>query len=288
MKNNSNSPIGPNSDLEPAVNDEYQKLAEGLKSKKEILFGKFAHAALGSIPWVGGFMSAYASYKEDADQQETDDIQRRWLEEHQEKIRRLGSTIVEMMERFEALGEELDERLQSEEYLALVRRGFRDWDQADTEEKQRLIQQLLTNAGATSLCPDDLIRLFLDWIGRFHEAHFMVIREIYRQPGCTRRQIWESIHGDIPRENSSEADLFKLLIYDLSTGHVIRQHRPVDAYGNFIKKSTRRKSTGGRTMKSAFDDIEPYELTELGGKFIHYTMNEVVSRISEDETGQSS
>jgi len=33
-------------------------------------------------------------------------------------------------------------------------------------------------------------------------------------------------------------------------------------------------------MKSAFDDEEPYVLTELGSQFVHYTMNEVVKRIS--------
>jgi YVTN family beta-propeller protein len=190
--------------------------------------------------------------------------------------------------RFEALGGDLEERIQSEEYLALVRRGFRDWDQADTQEKRDLIQKLLTNAGASRLCPDDLIRLFLDWIDRYHEAHFLVIREIFRQPGCTRKDIWLAVHGVIPREDSAEADLFKLLIYDLSTGRVIRQHRPVDAFGNFQKKPTRRKSSGGRAMKSAFDDVEPYELTELGKRFIHYTMDDVVPRVGDNDSGESS
>jgi hypothetical protein len=32
-------------------------------------------------------------------------------------------------------------------------------------------------------------------------------------------------------------------------------------------------------MKSAFDNDEPYELTELGKYFVHYTMDEVVPRI---------
>jgi hypothetical protein len=35
-------------------------------------------------------------------------------------------------------------------------------------------------------------------------------------------------------------------------------------------------------MKSAFDDVEQYELTELGRHFVHYTMNEVVPRIGTD------
>jgi hypothetical protein len=32
-------------------------------------------------------------------------------------------------------------------------------------------------------------------------------------------------------------------------------------------------------MKSAFDSEEPYELTELGRQFVHYTMQEVVPRV---------
>lgn len=33
-------------------------------------------------------------------------------------------------------------------------------------------------------------------------------------------------------------------------------------------------------MKSAFDDNGSYELTELGKKFVHYTTNELVSRVN--------
>ena len=83
-----------------------------------------------------------------------------------------------------------------------------------------------------------------------------------------------------PREDSAQADVYRLLIRDLSTGGVIRQHRETDASGQFIKKSTRGRSrSSSRVMTSAFDDTEPYELTELGSQFVHYTMNEVTPRI---------
>jgi hypothetical protein len=82
------------------------------------------------------------------------------------------------------------------------------------------------------------------------------------------------------REDSAEADLFKLLIHDLSTGHVIRQHRQVDYYGNFIKSAPKKRAgTVSQVMASAFDDEKQYELTELGKQFVHYTMNEIVPRI---------
>ena len=33
-------------------------------------------------------------------------------------------------------------------------------------------------------------------------------------------------------------------------------------------------------MESAFEDIKPYVLTELGKQFVHYTVTEIVPRIS--------
>ena len=92
----------------------------------------------------------------------------------------------------------------------------------------------------------------------------------------------------MPREDSAEADLFKLLIRDLSTGGVIRQERDVNQLGQFVRKRPRRSrpGTGSTTMESAFEDTKQYLLTELGRKFVHYTMNEVVTRI-DAAVGQS-
>ena len=36
-------------------------------------------------------------------------------------------------------------------------------------------------------------------------------------------------------------------------------------------------------MESAFEDSKPYVLTELGKQFVHYTMNEVVTRLGNQE-----
>jgi hypothetical protein len=92
--------------------------------------------------------------------------------------------------------------------------------------------------------------------------------------------MWQELNGVEVREDSLEADLFKLLVRDLSTGSVIRQHRQTDYAGNFIKRPQRRSTMPSRTFKSAFDDQESYELTELGKQFVHYTMNEVVPQIT--------
>src|SRR4051812_8279820 len=120
-------------------------------------------------------------------------------------------THYQIVDRLDSFGEEIRQRIEGEEYLALVRRAFRTWDQADTQEKRVLVKNLLMNAGGTSLCPDDLIRLFIQWIDYYHEAHFAVIRTIFRAPGSTRANIWSDLHAQEVREDSSEADLFKLL-----------------------------------------------------------------------------
>jgi hypothetical protein len=172
----------------------------------------------------------------------------------------------------------IQSRIESEEYLALVRKAFRAWDQADTEQKREYIKRLIANAGASTLCPDDLIRLFLDWLERYHEAHFKVMREIFKNPGITRHEIWANIHGEFPRDDSSEADLFRLLVGDLSTGRIIRQHRDTNYAGQFVAK-TRSKSQSSGVMKSAFDNEEPYELTELGKEFVHYVFSDIIRRI---------
>jgi len=257
------------------------ELAKSEPTYRRRILEKFALAALGSIPWIGGFLSAAASYKTEEGSLKQDLLQTQWLEEHQQKIRLLRETLEQIQQRFESLGTSIEERIQSEEYLTLVRKAFRAWDEAATEEKRRYIKNIVTNSAGTRVCSDDVIRLFLDWLEVYHEAHFAVIREIFKNPGSTRFDVWSDLYGQTPRENSAEADLFKLLIRDLSTGGVIRQEREVNQLGQFVRNRPQRvrRPTAPATIESAFEDTKPYVLTELGKQFVHYTMNEVVTRI---------
>jgi hypothetical protein len=244
---------------------------------------KFILAALGSVPWVGGFISAAASLKTDQRGIEKDNLQTRWLEEHAKKMEKLTSTLSDVAKRFDSLGETIDERITSEEYLSIVRCSFRAWDRAETEDKRRYIANLVTNAAGTRVCSDDVVRLFVDWLSLYHKVHFAVMREIYGNPGATRYEIWESLYGPPTREDSADADLYKLLIRDLSTGGVIRQERETTHDGRFLRKRpVRNRKVAHGTMESAFEDSKPYVLTELGKQFVHYTMNEVVQRLGED------
>jgi hypothetical protein len=47
----------------------------------------------------------------------------------------------------------------------------------------------------------------------------------------------------------------------------------------FVKKTSSGRGSSSSTMKSAFDDEEPYVLTELGKKFVHYVFTDIVPKI---------
>ena len=267
------------------LDDIRRSLTKKRPSTRRRVFEKFFLAALGSIPWVGGFISAVASLKLDQAGIEQDDLQSQWLAGHRKKLAQLRGDLDGIADRFEELGEEIDERITSEEYLTLVGRAFSAWDRADTDEKRRYAANLISNAAGTRVCSDDVVRLFIDWLDSYHEAHFAVIRRIYDQPGSTRYDIWTAVYGEVPREDSAEADLFKMLIRDLSIGGVIRQQREVNLAGKFVKKRPTHRNSGGSVLESAFEETKPYVLTDLGQQFVHYTMSEVVTRL-EAEAGR--
>jgi hypothetical protein len=236
-------------------------------------------AAVGSIPWVGGLISASAALHAEREQGRVNELSRQWVEEHQQKIQHLNETLAQMISRLEQLGPQVEERLGDESYLGLVRYGFRVWDEAGTNSTRERVRQTLTNAAGTRICSDDVIRLFLLWLRNYDELHMRVVSVIHNNPGATRAFIWEQIHGEEVREDSAEADLFKLMIRDLSTGGVIRQHRDTTADGHFLSKRVPTRKAKKLTLESAFEDSKPYELTKLGTQFVHYAMSELVPRI---------
>jgi hypothetical protein len=255
----------------------HEALGRALSGDKWARYGRFILAALGSLPWVGGLLGAAASMQAETGQQKTNLLLRDWVAEHQEKTRRLAETMAKILDRLDELGEEPKRRVEDPSYLDVVRKAFRVWDKCDTDRKRDLVRRLLTNAAAVNLCSDDLVRLFLDWIERWHEIHFAIIGAVHGREGITLAGIWEAIGGAEVREDSAEADLFGLLIRDLTIGGVIRQHRETTEGGEFMRRRQRRPQ--GSTMKSKFNDVDGYELTNLGRQFVHYAMNEAVPRI---------
>lgn len=250
-------------------------------TRRQMIWEAVASAALGSIPWVGGVMAAGLAYRQDVSSANQDSLRDRWLDQHQRKLEELRRTLEAMLHRLESLGPEIEDRMESQEYLQLVRKTFRIWDEADTAEKRGLLVSLITNAAGKRIVSDDILRLFLNWIDAFHEAHFAVIREIYRNPSSTRYDIWVAIYGEaIPRDDSADADVFKMLVSDLNIGRVIRLRRDSDPQGRWQRKAPSRRAPRQTTLESAFEDTKPWVLTELGGQFVSYAMTELVQRLN--------
>jgi hypothetical protein len=237
----------------------------------------------GAVPFVGGLLSAGAGYWSEKEQEEVTNLLRQWIQMLEDELREKGKTIAEVVARIDMHEEKVKQRVESPEYQALLKKAFRNWSSVDTEYKRQRLRNILANAASAQTTSDDVVRLFIDWINLYSDFHFEVIGEIYRFPGVTRGQIWRNLKKAHVREDSAEADLYKMLIRDLSMGSVIRQHRATDYAGYFLRKPAAKRSppTGQAptTAKSAFDDAEPYELTDLGNQFVHYAMNEIVAKI---------
>lgn len=250
--------------------------------------GKVGRATLntlaGAIPGLGGLLAAAAAAWSEKEQEAVNRVFEQWMQMFAEELRDKEKTILEIVSRVDMADEKIKERIESDEYQSILKKAFRKWSSVDSESKRQKVRNLLSNAAAADAATDDVVKLFVDWIGLYSDFHFEVIGEIYRTPGIGRGQIWENLGRPAVREDSAEADLYRMLIRDLSTGAVIRQHRETDYYGNFLPKQRAPKGSG-RQIKSAFDNAEGYELTGLGEQFVAYAMNELVPRIEFQEDG---
>ncbi|WP_374829706.1 hypothetical protein [Paenochrobactrum pullorum] len=253
-------------------NDDYPKGGKGGRATRGAM-----NALSGFIPLAGGILSAAAADWSERDQERINSFFKHWIEMLKAEMAEKEQTILEIMQRVDMKDEDVASRVESPEYQSLLRKSFRDWSGAESEDKRSFVRNLLANAASIKLCNDDVIRLFLDWIKNFSELHFAVIAKFYNNNGLTRGEIWRELGKEPVREDSADADLFKLLIRDLNTGGIIRQHRATDYAGNFIKKPAQRTRPGmaSTTHKSAFDNIDGYELTALGNQFVHYAMTDV-------------
>lgn len=255
---------------------------------KEFTGGRVIRAGMqalgGAIPLLGGLLGAAAGVWSEHEQDKVKKVFEQWLRMLEDELREKARTIAEIAARVDLGDERIRRRIESPEYQALMKKAFRAWRNIDSERKRQNIRNILSNAAATALTNDDVIRLFLDWMDQYSDFHFAVISEIYNNGPIGRADIWDNLGKPPVREDSADADLFKLLISDLSMGRVIRQQRATDGDGNFIKKQrvevSRSKTLKSQTMKSAFDNNDLYVLTDLGTHFVHYAMNELVPRVT--------
>lgn len=266
------------------MNDEIEISGE-MTVPKEGKIAKYTRGAIqavgGAVPFVGGVFSAIAGSWSEGEQEKVNRFFEHWVRMLQDELKEKEETIIEIMARLDLQDEAVAERIESKEYQSLVKKTFREWAGAESEEKRTYIRNILSNAAASTVSSDDVVRMYIDWINQYSEMHFQVIGAIYNSDGITRGVIWHKIGKGQAREDSADADLYKLLFRDLSTGGIIRQHRTVDRSGNFIPKPTkkRQKGSGPKPPVSAFDNNEGYELTGLGHQFVHYAMSELPPKI---------
>jgi hypothetical protein len=238
----------------------------------------------GAIPFAGGLFSAFASSWSEFEQKRMNEFLQHWLKMLQDEIKEKEKTLFEIIARVNIHDEAIIGKMESIEYQSLMRKTFREWAGAESEVKRTYIRNILSNTATSDIASFDVVRLFIDWLKKYSELHFLVIRAIYNSSGISRGAIWEKIGKGPVREDSADADLYKLLIRDLSTGGIIRQHRETTHDGRFLKSAPAKKSVyskGSKEMTSAFDTNEEYELTGLGEQFVHYAMTEVTTKIEE-------
>jgi len=258
---------------------------EDKEPRKSGKVAKISRGALqiagGAIPFAGGVLSAVAGAWSEGEQEKVNRFFKHWLQMLQDELKEKEQTIIEIMARLDLQDDAISERVESKEYQSLIRKTFREWSGAESEDKRAYIRNILANAAATRVTSDDVVRLFIDWINQYSEMHFQVIGAIYNSDGITRGQIWKKIGKGSVREDSADADLYKLLFRDLSTGGIIRQHREIDRFGNFVPKPPQRrpKGSGPKPPVSAFDENEGYDLTALGQQFVHYAMTDLPLKI---------
>lgn len=226
----------------------------------------------------GGAVSGAAGIWAESEQASANALFAACLEKHGDQLTEITALVYDILSPVNLGDQPTLERVESSEYQNLIEKAFRDRSAYETQEKREHLRKLLSNAASPGIAPDELISLFIDWLRRYNDLHFKVMAIIRCEPMSTRADIWARLHGENVREDSAEADLFAVLIMDLSFGHVMRQHREKDGDGRFYQQ-TAMKRTASAFMKSRFDDDKAYELTELGKRFVHYVIDELVKKL---------
>jgi excinuclease UvrABC ATPase subunit len=81
----------------------------------------------------------------------------------EDEIKEKEKTIIEIMARLDMHNEETVRRIESREYQSLLKKTFREWSGAESEDKRTYIRNILANAAATSCHDfvDNQVRLHL-------------------------------------------------------------------------------------------------------------------------------
>ena len=187
-----------------------------------------------AVPFAGGLFSAAAGAWSENEQERVNKFFRQWIKMLEDEIREKERTILEIMSRLDIHDEEIAKRLESKEYQSLLKKTFREWSGAESEEKRGYIRNILANAAASNLTSDDVVRLFIDWLKNYSELHFCNWA-IYNSGGISRGKFGQkSVKG----KSRGFCELICIDYYSrFSTGRIIRQHRQKTYDGRFLKET---------------------------------------------------
>jgi hypothetical protein len=166
--------------------------------------GQYTRGALqavgGAVPFAGGLLSAIAGAWSENEQVKVNQFIESWLRMLQDELREKEKTVVEIMARLDLNNEKIAERVESKEFQSLVKKTFREWAGAESEDKRTLIRNILANTAASTLTSDDVIRMFVDWVRMFSVLHFrrhnrtpsssIPRRRKQREWQSRRQQVW--------------------------------------------------------------------------------------------------
>ena len=145
---------------ESEVREELEKsLKEGVGPKA----ARYALACLGGlVPFAGGMVSGAAGAWSESDQERINNLFQQWLKMQEEEMLEIGQTLFEVFIRIDKTDQKIQERIQSHQYLSIIKKCFRDWSAAESEPKRIYIRNLLANAASCEMTTDDVIKFSLN------------------------------------------------------------------------------------------------------------------------------
>jgi hypothetical protein len=227
----------------------------------------------------GGFIQAGMSVQNDDSQRETNELHSACIKEIADTIDELKETIGQILGSIKASDEEFAAKVEDPHYVGLVRKAFTNWSRGQSQEKREIIRRLLSRAADTQSPDYPLFNLFFDWVNRYNELHFRLIRSLKEQGTATKFQIWEGMGGERVKDDSAEADVFGCLFNDLNLGHIVRKVTARDGATGRKLRASRTQRSSSPLLKSVLDNTAPQELTAVGEKFIHYAMDELIDKL---------
>jgi gas vesicle protein len=113
----------------------------------------------GVVPFAGGLLSAAAGAWSENEQERVNKFFKHWIKMLEDEIKEKERTILEIMARLDIHDEEIAKRLESKEYQSLLKKTFREWSGAESEDKRTYIRNILANAAASNMTSDEVVRL---------------------------------------------------------------------------------------------------------------------------------